>query len=292
MVRQNLLADIPAHLYEEVSSGLVETRHFRLERIVSRGQATPAGTWLKQEKDEWVLVVCGRARVLLAGEDAARELGPGDYCLIPGQQPHRVEWTDAQQPTVWLALHFQREAAGQQNLLASASQFLVDKVKVVRSSRRSRTASARVRKDTLYVHVPEKVSEERLAQIVKDFQERLRRKMLKRRLNCAEDLLQRARKLCRQYFGRTLAVSSVEYVTDQWSTFGCCDFRKRAIRISHHVAAMPAWVRDYVLVHELAHLVHPNHGSAFWELVNRYRLTERARGYLLAKGYDLRDEEP
>jgi hypothetical protein len=53
---------------------------------------------------------------------------------------------------------------------------------------------------------------------------------------------------------------------------------------------MPAWVRDYVLVHELAHLVHPDHGADFWRLVAGYKHMERAKGYLLAKGYELNDE--
>lgn len=290
MVRQNILADIPAQLFEELFTPLAEDRHFKLERIVSAGQATPAGTWLKQGTAEWVMVVSGRAKLFCAGDAAAVELGPGDYCLIPAHTPHRVEWTDPEGKTVWLALHFHQESAREQNLLRSASQFFIDKVKVVRSARRRRTAAARMHKDTMYVHVPAKVSAERLESIIKDFKEKLQKKMLKARLNSAEDLTKRAGRLARQIFGRPLDVASIEYVTDQWSKFGCCDFRHRSIRISHHVAAMPSWVRDYVLVHELAHLVHPDHGSDFWALVNRYRLTERAKGYLLAKGYDLQDE--
>jgi predicted metal-dependent hydrolase len=56
------------------------------------------------------------------------------------------------------------------------------------------------------------------------------------------------------------------------------------IRLSQAVADYPPWVRDYVIVHELAHLVVPDHSDRFWALVNRYPLTERARGFLIAKG--------
>ena len=86
-----------------------------------------------------------------------------------------------------------------------------------------------------------------------------------------------------------LTVNSIEYVTDQTSKFGCCDYRSCRIRISHRIGAMPEWVRDYVIIHEMAHLLEPNHGASFWNLVSRYKLAERARGYLMAAG--LAEEE-
>lgn len=103
---QNLFADLPAALPDERFDELLRGQEFRLERILSTGQATPAGQWYDQEQAEWVLVVRGSAQLLFAGESAAVELGPGDAVLIPPHCRHRVQWTDPGQPTVWLAIHF------------------------------------------------------------------------------------------------------------------------------------------------------------------------------------------
>jgi predicted metal-dependent hydrolase len=75
-------------------------------------------------------------------------------------------------------------------------------------------------------------------------------------------------------------------VTNQRSRFGSCTPEDGTIRISHHVAEHPTWVRDYVLMHELAHLVDPSHSRRFWNIVGRYPQAERARGYLMALGTD------
>jgi len=78
-------------------------------------------------------------------------------------------------------------------------------------------------------------------------------------------------------------------VTDRERRLVSCTPKPGAIRISHRLATVPQWVCDYVIVHELAHLEHPNHSKAFWTAVNRYRLAERARGYLMA--LNLRGDE-
>lgn len=75
-----------------------------IERIVSAGHATPAGEWLEQERDEWVLLLDGEAEV--AYEDGSRvRLTSGDHVVIPGGRRHRVEWTRADPPCMWLAVH-------------------------------------------------------------------------------------------------------------------------------------------------------------------------------------------
>ena len=104
----NLLSSL-ATSAAEVSQTLVAGRGVRLERIVSSGQASPEGFWYDQLEAEWVTVLAGRARIRVADQAGDIALGPGDTLLLPAHCRHRVEWTDPDQPTVWLALFFDGE---------------------------------------------------------------------------------------------------------------------------------------------------------------------------------------
>jgi cupin 2 domain-containing protein len=108
----NLFALLPEGRSAEQTIDLLAGENLRIERIVSTGQASPPGFWYDQDRAEWVLVLAGSAGLLLEGEAEPRVLRPGDYLLIPAHRRHRVEWTDAERPTVWLAVHFQDIAAG------------------------------------------------------------------------------------------------------------------------------------------------------------------------------------
>jgi cupin 2 domain-containing protein len=101
----NLLADLAAPLAEEELRTLLTTPDLRIERIVSTGQASPPGFWYDQDWAEWVLVLAGQAALLIEGETAPRVLEPGSYVHLPAHRRHRVEWTSAETPTVWLAVH-------------------------------------------------------------------------------------------------------------------------------------------------------------------------------------------
>jgi predicted metal-dependent hydrolase len=160
------------------------------------------------------------------------------------------------------------------------------KTEIIRSKRRKSTVSARLDGDTLIVHAPDGIPEPELQGIIEKLGGRLANRRTRRELNAAKGLAQRAQDLNKTYFKGLLKIASIEYVTNQSKRFGSCSPRKREIRFSHRLATVPAWVRDYVLVHELAHLVHPNHGRRFWALVNKYPLSERARGYLMAIGME------
>lgn len=101
----SLLQAIETDFDEELFHTLLTGKEFRLVRIVSNGQSTPAGQWLDQDDDEWVVLLKGAAMVRIEGEDKARALTPGDWLHLPAHCRHRVEWTAPDQPTVWLALH-------------------------------------------------------------------------------------------------------------------------------------------------------------------------------------------
>ncbi|MBO0710130.1 MAG: cupin domain-containing protein [Acetobacteraceae bacterium] len=90
----------------ETFETLFTRRGLRIERIVSRGHASPPGFWYDQDWGEWVIVLSGAASLLLEGETGARHLGPGESLDLPAHQRHRVEWTSDDPPTVWLAVHY------------------------------------------------------------------------------------------------------------------------------------------------------------------------------------------
>jgi predicted metal-dependent hydrolase len=277
--KHNLFTDQAVCSRNEFFETIVAACGTKLERIVSFGQSTPAGEWLTQDSNEWVLLLSGRARLSFADPASQISLDPGDHIVITAQRRHRVDWNDPAQKTVWLAFHF-----------PAVKEPTIKNVKVIRTRRRRRSASARMVKDTLFVRVPHRISDYDLESIINDFTAKIEKKILKKQLNADKDLVRRAGELNKQYFSGKLSIDSIEYVTDQNSKFGCCDYSRRKIRIAHHVAQMPSWVRDYVLVHELAHLIHPDHGDDFWRLVSKYKHVERAKGYLTAKGYELNDE--
>lgn len=102
----------------------------------------------------------------------------------------------------------------------------------------------------------------------------------RRRRPSDEQLLERAADLSQRYLGGRAKPLSIAWVTNQNSRWGSCTPAEQTIRISARVKGMPAWVLDYVILHELTHLLQPGHGPEFWQLLDAYPKTERARGYL------------
>jgi len=106
MIPKNILENIPEVLSEELFEVIQTGTGVRIERIVSRGYASPIGFWYDQEGHEWILVLKGGTTLLFEGQSTAVVLGPGDYLNIPAHTRHRVEWTDPDQDTVWLAIYY------------------------------------------------------------------------------------------------------------------------------------------------------------------------------------------
>ena len=163
-------------------------------------------------------------------------------------------------------------------------QELINTIEVIRSHKRLRTINARLKNGVMYVHAPVHTPEMELQKVVEKFKKSFARKAKRKELNQTQNLKDIAEKLNREYFEGKLVIGSIEYSTNQNTRFGCCNVKTGRILISHTLAHMPVWVRDYVIVHELAHLIVPNHGSTFHELMTRYKLGERAKGYLMATG--------
>jgi predicted metal-dependent hydrolase len=155
-------------------------------------------------------------------------------------------------------------------------------VEVRRSRRRRRTVSAYRDGERVVVLIPDRFSRaeetewvERMLARLAAREERIRR--------TDDELLARARRLTSRYlpdYALHVAPTSVRWVTNQNGRWGSCTPDDGTIRISHRIQEMPDWVIDYVLLHELTHLVVPSHNARFWELVSRYPKAERARGYL------------
>ena len=105
----NLFADLPADTSQEQIDELFHGSSFRVERIVSQGHVSPPGFWYDQPQAEWVVLLSGAAKLLFEDEDQPVEMQPGDHVVIKAHRKHRVEWTSPDQPTVWLAIHFEAD---------------------------------------------------------------------------------------------------------------------------------------------------------------------------------------
>lgn len=105
----NIFENISDHIPEELFQEILKTKNFKIERIVSRGHSSPDNEWYDQEENEWVILLKGSAGLLFEEDENVVFLKPGDYINIPSHTKHRVEWTDPDTETVWLAIHYKGE---------------------------------------------------------------------------------------------------------------------------------------------------------------------------------------
>lgn len=154
-------------------------------------------------------------------------------------------------------------------------------VQVVRSAKRRKTISATIEQGVLVVRLPARLSRAQEQYWV----ERMRTRFAQRQQPASgpeTPLMRRAQALNRRYFAGKL-IFSIDWVTNQKQRWGSCTPDSGRIRLSHELIKLPGFVVDYVIVHELAHLLEANHGARFWALVRAYPHTERAIGFL--EGY-------
>ncbi len=164
----------------------------------------------------------------------------------------------------------------------------VPRVEVRRSPRRKRTVTAYRDRDAIVVLIPQRMTKADEKIFVGDMVKKVLAREARSAAPRADSELQtRAAGLAANYLAPALddrpEPTAVNWVTNQQQRWGSCTPSTGVIRLSHRLQAMPSWVVDYVLVHELAHLVEPSHSARFWQLVDRYPDAAKAKGYL--EGY-------
>ena len=103
---KNIFENIPVDIPEELVEIISETDKIRIERIVSRGHSSPPDFWYDQAGNEYIILLKGKAGLAFENRADVVVMGPGDYLNIPAHLRHRVEWTDPEEDTVWLAIHY------------------------------------------------------------------------------------------------------------------------------------------------------------------------------------------
>lgn len=154
------------------------------------------------------------------------------------------------------------------------------RVEVVRSTRRKRSVGARLEQGVVKVVVPSWMSRAEEENAVREMVRRFERKVATESV----DLMARAHELASAHM--LPLPNSIEWSDKLTAVWGLCTPHTGEVKVSTRLVGFPAWVLDYVIVHELAHLVIADHGADFWHVVNRYPRTERAIGYLIAKSGD------
>lgn len=155
----------------------------------------------------------------------------------------------------------------------------MSEVEIRRSSRRRRTVRAYREGDKTIVLMPAHLSKAEEDRHVRSLVERLDRR--EKRVRPSDDeLMARAQALSRTWLEGRAEPLTVRWVSNQNTRWGSCTSVDRSIRLSDRLKGMPEWVVDYVLLHELAHLIEANHSLRFWALVEAYPQTERAKAFL------------
>jgi predicted metal-dependent hydrolase len=156
-------------------------------------------------------------------------------------------------------------------------------VEVRRSARRKRTVSADIRDGVLRISIPGHFSAGQERHWVERMTARMSAKYFDAPVTDDQpvpELQQRAERLAHRYLGGRGVPSTIGWVTNQNSRWASATPAYRTVRLSHRLQGMPEWVVDYVILHELAHLIEPSHNAVFWALLTSYPHTETAKAFL------------
>lgn len=152
-----------------------------------------------------------------------------------------------------------------------------------RSARRKKTIQAKMEGNVMMVMAPATISNQELDEYIFRLRAKMAKKKNENKISRSDSHLNdRARYLNQKYFNGTLSWNDISYSQRQTKRYGSCTSSHKTIRISSKTKELPQWVEDYVIVHEMAHLLEPHHGKNFWKLVRNYPLAERAIGFLMA----------
>ena len=162
----------------------------------------------------------------------------------------------------------------------------VKKVIIKKSAKRKKTLSAKLKDGVMEVNAPAGITDKELDAFINKFKLRFEKRAKQAALDKEDTLVKRARELNRKYFQGKVKYQEIRYSVNQKKRFGVCYPEKGKILINARLKEMPRWVQDYVIIHELAHLIYPNHSEKFWSVVRQYNKTERAIGFLMAKGIE------
>lgn len=157
-------------------------------------------------------------------------------------------------------------------------------VEVIRDRRLKTTIRWEWSGNRVRIRAPERLRQADLDRQVAQIVEKVKRRRARVRERTDGDLEARARQINKRYFGGELGWHSIRWVGTMHTRLGSCTVRgptEGDIRISQRIQGWPAWVGDYVIAHELAHLKYRNHSAEFWAYVGQYPLAERARGFVL-----------
>ncbi|MDG6218991.1 MAG: M48 family metallopeptidase [Candidatus Thermoplasmatota archaeon] len=161
-------------------------------------------------------------------------------------------------------------------------------IEIIRSKKRKKTIQAKIVDNVLRIYLPEDLSRKQEEEWIQKLKQKMEKKQRKIKLNSTNELQKRAEFINEQYFNGTLDFT-IQFVTNQTRKHGSCTPLSKSIRISDEIAKYPQYVQDYLIMHELTHIIHPNHSKAFWKKVNEYPYVERAKGFLHASEFFSKD---